>query len=317
MKKKTKIICYIVLFVVVFLLSALVTANYYGGLPQKMMQVEWNDMIGTVYTDLEYKNDNNNKYDLYIPNNLNKSKTQYLILFIHGGSFNSGAKEDGESFCKYYTDKGYITASLDYTLQTKGLDASLPLMNEEIKNCVDAILKKCNELGYTLGGMAPCGVSAGGTLAMNYSLMTGTESSIPIKFVFQLAAPADFEPSKWDLLKKVDKIKSDAEFATLMTGQTITDEMMENGEYTQYIDEISPARLITDDTVPFLMGYGLKDHCVPRDLKFLLLDALKEHTVPYDYIAFPNSNHGMYSDLDKLEVFLNKSLEYCEKYFVE
>lgn len=316
MNRKIKITLYVLLFLFVFVLSALLTANYFGSLPQRLMWVEWNDTIGTTYTDLDYTNEKGHQYDLYIPNSLNKDEMQYLILFIHGGSFNSGKKEDGASFCEYYADKGYITATLDYTLQTKGGGgASLHQMNAEIKNCVDSISETCAELGYSLGGMATCGVSAGGTLAMNYALMSATKSSVPVKFVFQLAAPADFEPSDWNLLKKVDRIKTDAEFASMMTGFQITDEMMEAGEYSHYIDEISPARLIRKDTVPFLMGYGLKDHCVPTYLKYRLLDALDDNEITYEYIEFPNSNHGLYGDLDKLQEFLDKSLDYCNLYF--
>mgnify|MGYP002238125220 CR=1 FL=1 len=80
----------------------------------------------------------------------------------------------------------YITASVDYTLQNQGKDASIYLMNEEIENAVKAIKQKTKELGYHIAGMAPCGVSAGGTLAMN--LAYNGNSAIPVKFVFQLAA---------------------------------------------------------------------------------------------------------------------------------
>ena len=45
------------------------------------------------------------------------------------------------------------------------------------------------------------------------------------------------------------------------------------------------------------------------------IDALKENGVPYDYVEFPKSNHGMYNDIDKLQEFINLSLEYCDKYF--
>ena len=136
------------------------------------MKVEWNDSTGKTYSDLPYENEHNFCYDLYIPNDLTPNEPQYLILYIHGGSFNSGAKEDGASFCEYYADKGYITATLDYSLQTKVENASLHVMNTEIGNCVDAIAKKCAEMEYSLYGMATCGVSAGGTLAMNYALMS-------------------------------------------------------------------------------------------------------------------------------------------------
>ena len=231
-----------------------------------------------------------------------------MILFIHGGSFNSGSKEDGESWCKYYATKRYITASVDYTLQNQGKDASIYLMNEEIENAVRAIKQKTEELGYHIAGMAPCGVSAGGTLAMN--LAYNGNSAIPVKFVFQLAAPTYFAPSEWSLLMKVDRLDSEEEFCKMMTGKELED-------YDTEIQNISPACIVNEDSVPSLIGYGLIDHCVPLSQKYYLMEAYDRDKVMYDYIEFPKSNHGMYNDLDKLQEFLDKSLEYARVYFTD
>ena len=315
MKKRTKIMLWSILFVIVFIASALVRVNMLGSAPMKLMQVKWDDTVGTVYSDLNYENEYGHQYDLYVPADLDKEKAQQLILYIHGGSFNSGAKEDGEVWCKYYASKGYVTASLDYSLQTVHEDASLVRMNTEIKECVNAIKDKCVGLGYMLDGMATCGVSAGGTLAMNYAYTCAETSAIPVKFVFQLAAPAEFEPSDWDILKKVNKLDNDAEFLSLMSGVDITDEVIKSGKYEQYVDMISPARLVNENSVPTLMGYGMKDHLVPGKLKYKLVSALEENGVVFDYFEFPNCNHGMYRDLDMMEQFLELSLVYCQRYF--
>ena len=180
MKKSVKYIIFALTFFVVFCLSAILRIHLLGSAPMKLIEVDWNENVGTKYTDLDYKNDNGNKYDLYIPKNLDKEKKQYLILFIHGGSFNSGSKEDGDMWCKYYTSKGYITATVDYTLQNQGKEASIFLMNEEIENAVEAIKVKTSELGYNVVAMASSGVSAGGTLAMN--LAYNSNSVIPVVF---------------------------------------------------------------------------------------------------------------------------------------
>lgn len=315
MKKRYKLIFLALLFIVVFVSSAIVSMNIVGSAPQKLFKVDWDSSSGKIYKDLNYKNNNGNKYDLYIPTGLDKSKDQQLILYIHGGSFNSGSKEDGEAWSIYYASHGYITASIDYTLQMKGLEADLNLMTEEIKSGVNAIYEEVSQLGYNINGMALSGVSAGGTLAMNYAYRYLDTSTIPVRFVFQLAAPADFEPKDWSLLKKINGIKTDKEFVEIMTGYKITEKMIELDNYDKYIDTISPARLVNKDSVPTLLGYGLNDSAVPANSKNLLLDALEENNVPYDYIEFPNSNHGMYSDLDKLSEFLSMSLEYAKKYF--
>ena len=306
MKKRTKVVLYLAVFVIVFVGSALVRIALLGGAPERLIRVKWNDSVGTVYANQEYENTNGHKYDLYIPSGLDESQNQYLILFIHGGSFNSGAKEDGDAWCKYYATKGYITATVDYTLQAHGQEASIYLMNSEIESAVKAIKEQAEALGYRIAGMAPCGVSAGGTLAMN--LAYNGNSEIPVKFVFQLAAPTYFEPSEWSLLMRVDKLKTEDEFCAMMTGKTMTD-------YSREIQKISPACIVSADSVPSLIGYGLIDHCVPLSQKYYLINAYDKYQVPYDYIEFPKSNHGMYNDLDKLQLFLDKSLEYADRYF--
>lgn len=306
MKKKTKILIYVITFIVVFLISALIRIMLLGSAPERLIKVEWDESVGEIYSNLDYENDNGNQYDLYIPSGLDKLENQYLILFIHGGSFNSGSKEDGESWCKYYATKWYITASVDYTLQNQGKDASIYLMNEEIEIAVTAIKQKTEELGYHIAGMAPCGVSAGGTLAMN--LAYNGNSAIPVKFVFQLAAPTYFAPSEWSLLMKVDRLDSEEKFCKMMTGKELED-------YDTEIQNISPACIVNEDSVPSLIGYGLIDHCVPLSQKYYLIEVYDRDNVMYDYIEFPKSNHGMYNDLDKLQEFLDKSLEYARVYF--
>ena len=131
MKKRMIVTLYPILFVVVFITSALISMNITGSAPQRLLKADYN---GSIYTDLSYQNTNGHKYDLYFPENLDIEETQNLILFIHGGSFNSGSKEEFEAWCRYYAAKGYITATVDYTLQNQGMDADLNLMNEEIKN---------------------------------------------------------------------------------------------------------------------------------------------------------------------------------------
>ena len=87
--------------------------------------------------------------------------------------------------------------------------------------------------------------------------------------------------------------------------------MTDNGDWKV----ISPAGIVTAESPPTLMGYGLIDHLVPQNQKDILMEAMDRAGAVYDYIPFPNSNHGMYNDLDKLQEFIDMSLQYCETYF--
>lgn len=313
--KKIKAVMLVILFIAVFTVSALVTVALTGSAPNRLLRVDWNEEVGMEYLNLEYENDYGHKYDLYIPSGMDKTQSKNLILFIHGGSFNSGSKEDGTDWCKYYTAKGYITASMDYSLQKDVEGATLNRMNSEVLSCVYAIKDKCEKYGISIGGMATCGVSAGGTLALNFAYSCAETSPIPVKFVFQLVAPADFEPSDWGILKKVNGIKTDSEFVESMTGMKFTEEEIAQGKHEEAITAVSPARLVNEKSVPTLCGYGLRDHVVPQNQRELLVKALKDNKVTYDYLEFPHSNHGMYADLDILQEFLELSLDYCNKYF--
>ena len=104
--KNRKIGMLIFLFVVSFIVGMLINIQRLGSLPMKLIQVEWNDTVGCVYENLDYENPSDHKYDLYVPKNLDTPESKCLILYIHGGSFNSGSKEDGDAWCKYYTSKG-------------------------------------------------------------------------------------------------------------------------------------------------------------------------------------------------------------------
>ena len=288
---------YMLTFIVVFVISALIRMRLLGSEPQRLIQVKWDESVGTIYRDLSY---DPHAYDLYVPAGLDSSENQHLILYIHGGSFNSGSKEDGDAWCKFYASKGYITATVDYTLQNHGIPATINRMNEEILMAVAEIREQTESMGYRIESMATAGVSAGGTLAMN--LAYGGQSVIPVRFIFQLAAPAWLDPADWGLLKKVDRLDSDEAFISMMT---------DDGDWKS----ISPAGMVTSDSPPTLMGYGLIDHCVPLDQKEILMSAMDSVGAPYEYMAFPHSNHGMYNDLDILQEFIDRSLYYCEAYF--
>lgn len=73
----------------------------------------------TTYTYFN-KPDEELKLDLFDPiENLNSDRP--LILYVHGGGFSGGERDhpDHESFLKHFAAKGYVTATMSYTLQRK------------------------------------------------------------------------------------------------------------------------------------------------------------------------------------------------------
>ena len=80
MKKSTKIILLSVLFVVVFIVSALVSIMLTGSAPNKLYKVEWNNSVGKEYLDLPYENTQGHLYDLYVPTGLDKDQDRKSVV---------------------------------------------------------------------------------------------------------------------------------------------------------------------------------------------------------------------------------------------
>ncbi len=275
------------------------------------LQVNWTDKSGAIVKDLKFDDREETGYDLYIPAGLDKDKPQSLILFIHGGSFTSGDKSEQDLWCKFFATKGYITATVNYTLEDGKHKSNLNLMDEQILLCVNAIKTECLSRGYNLTEMALSGISAGGCLAMLYAYKNADISPIPVKFVFQQTGPAYFEPETWGNKDTASK----AWFVSLMTGFEITEEMIEDGSYKEYIAAISPAAYVNASTVPTLCAYGPKDKVVPVDIKYTLFEQFDKYGVTYQFIEYPHSGHGLFGDPDKQQLFVDKSVEYCNLYF--
>ncbi|MGM9537158.1 MAG: alpha/beta hydrolase fold domain-containing protein [Candidatus Onthomonas sp.] len=295
------------LFVASFLLSVVKIYNR----SRAPWQVDWDDSTGTIYRDIDSNPEELTGYDLYLPADQNPDRNYSLILYIHGGGFTGGDKSEGENLCKYYTSKGYVCASVNYTVADGAHISDLNLMYDQLHTQVESIKTNAEELGYHITEMATTGESAGGCLAMLYAYRSPEQSPIPVKFVFQMTGPASFEPELWGAVDT----ESAAGFVTMMSGAAVTSEMIESGAYKEIVDSISPAALVNEATVPTIIAYGPKDKVVPVGLKYILMEAFDQYGVTYDYIEFPHSGHTLALDFDKSQEYADTVEKYLSKYF--
>ena len=316
MKKLLWILAHILTFIAAFVVSIVVILTRpgeFGGIGK----VEWNESVGKAYIDLPYADGELNKFDLYVPADSSKG-TYKLVLYIHAGGFRGGDKSEDAMWARYFVSKGYVSATINYTVHTDERPSNVYAMSLEIQQGVGAIVEEAAKRGYELDAMAVAGGSSGGALAMIYAYRDHDTSPIPVKFVAQSVGPASFEPSDWFGFDRNytsdEEADAAAAFVSLMTGDNITPAMMRSGEYKEYLKKISPYALVTKDTVPTLSAYGPHDKLVPIGLSKRLFNAFDEHGVSYDYIEFPNSGHGLNRDAGQPELFVAKMNEYLDKY---
>lgn len=145
-----------------------------------------------------------NNYDLYVPSSSKTPRNQKhtVILFIHGGAWTMGVKTDVNPYIHDFASKGYITATIKYTLLRNEMDdPSLSIFRnlDEIDACIKSIKNSLVSLGFDTSKtqLVIGGASSGAHLAMLYAYSRGKESAIPIKFVVDGVGPVDIKPNAW------------------------------------------------------------------------------------------------------------------------
>lgn len=266
------------------------------------------------YCDLPYGDGKGeaHSYDLYIPESAFGKSQVPLLLYIHGGGFDEGSKDDDDNmmFLKPYLEQGYVIVNANYTLLT-GEDPGFGIsnQNDELYDAMKSATKKLQELKVNCKEMATLGYSAGGCLALLYGYAHPENSPIPVRFVIEGSGPADFNLPIWE---------STAE----LLGRGSTEDMIKKyggvkeGETLQEgVDRISPASYVNEKTVPTVMLYGERDLLVPPKAKDRLIENLKKYNVKYDLISCPYAGHLVYLLPSWRNKWENKALEYCETYF--
>ncbi len=269
---------------------------------------EWCKEDGEQLSGLVYDKSKNLKYDVFIPKDAKKDSNIPLMLFIHGGSWNSGRRQDLAYACRYYAKQGCIAATLDYSLISRRRpEVTIYTMLDEITRCIGALKEEMAKRGYRTPKIALGGFSAGGHLALLYSYSRAGESPIPIAFVCDKVGPSDFS-------EKAFGKKMSALLVSSGTGKKVAAADLQKAEVRKLIDSLSPVAFVTGKSVPTIFAYGGRDNLVKRHHRDVLAKALKENGVAHVEVDFPNSHHGMWSDPDKTEEFRKAVLRYCQTY---
>ena len=274
-------------------------------------QVIWDEGVGVEHLDLAYGEGPFEKFDLYLP--AGAARDAYgLVVYLHPGGFTAGDKSGDAEMCRYLCSKGYVSASINYTLRTEENTASVASMSQDIKRAMPEVVQAAARLGYPVDRMAIGGGSAGGCLALLYAYRDADEAPVPVTFVFEAVGPASFEPEDWYGLDS-DPAAA-AVFFSVLSGNAIAPEMVGTPAYAEAVRDISAWMWVDKDSAPTLCAYGAHDKVCPFATARHLVVALEQHNVPHDYLEFPHSGHGLQNDDDLSARYADLLDEYLERY---
>ena len=201
--------------------------------------------------------------DLYLPKASNKKTA---IMFIHGGGFKAGNKEEMAGFAKLYAKNGFVTTSINYRLTP---EHPYPAAVNDTKDAFAWMQKNALQYGYNANKIVLVGYSAGGTLSLN----VGLDNTQHVAATISVAGVTEFG----SLIKDTPLPALRADLETYL-GQE--DPL-----------QASPLSQISQQSPPVFIFHGDKDNIVPISQSVLLAEKLKSNKVPVLFRVFPDAGH--------------------------
>ena len=223
--------------------------------------------------DLAYDVHVQQKLDLYLPAG-RPAHPRPVIVYLHGGGWHRGSKDDGRRLAFHFAAQGYAVACVDYRLSS---DAEYPAQLEDSKSAVRWLRDNAGRYGLDPDHIGVVGVSAGGHLA---ALMGALNSNRLYESGGSLDQPSRVQ-AVCDFFGPVDLLQLYETSKVLGTPQADEIAQLLGGDphvvETQAL-AANPVLFIDAETPPFLIIQGDKDTTVPPDQSQLLYDSLvKKH----------------------------------------
>ncbi len=262
-----------VLDVMIRVLQVIGVLLFVGGLAYHFAALEiFNFLVpkdaGTtlVASRVSYGPDERQRFDLYRPNGA--AANLPVLIFVHGGGWDSGRGEPYEFLARAFAAQGYLTATITYRIGPKNL---FPDFVVDAASAIRKVQDSAVEHGGDATRIFLVGHSAGGNIILQSVLDPRYFDAAhvdlkSIKAIATLAAPADFYP--------FDAKKSVAAF----------------GKHP-HPEETQPINYARSDAPPLLLMHGSIDTTVRPPNSRNLFQKLKLLGAPVELKEYPGVGH--------------------------
>lgn len=222
--------------------------------------------------------------DLYVP--ANAGNPLPLIIYIHGGGWQGGSKNDGLPLP--LLSQGYAVACVNYRLSNLGV---FPAQIQDCKEAVRWLRSNAKEHGLDANRFGAFGPSAGGHLVALLAT-TGDETFPPLQAstksvstklhaVCDWFGPADF--LHWGDSNEPSREAKGPIFK--LFGGSVADKL-------ELAKQASPVTHATKSATPLLIMHGDKDPVIPLQQSEVLSAALKQAGADVTLHVVKGAGHG-------------------------
>lgn len=239
--------------------------------------------------------------DLYIPE---KAKNPYLIIWVHGGAWHSGSKDNPPS---EFLKLGYALASVDYRLS---VEKPFPAMIYDIKAAVRFLRANAGKYGYQDRNIIIAGSSAGGHLAalvgttnnnqdLEGALGNHLNASSSVQLILDFYGPTNFKTILSQSTPHGIKVRAPA--LALLLGKPVekVPELAELASPVFHVDATDP---------PIFIAHGDQDIQVPVNQSLELNAKYKKLGLVVDLEIVPRAGHS------SKQVFTPELIEQVDKF---
>jgi len=240
-----------------------------------------------IIKDIEFAKINNHslKLDLHLPKKVKGSK---LVVWIHGGGWHKGSKNDCK--IKWLTTHGYSVASISYRLSQI---AKFPAQIHDCKAAIRWLRAQENKFGYDSDKIVAAGASAGGYLATLLGTSHGVkqlegnvggnlEMNSSLSGIINYYGPTDFILRSKTQPHRANKVGS------------VVYNLLGGGadKKVKLATLASPVYHVTKNDPPILIFHGDKDATVLIDQANAITSAYKKMNLSVNMNTLPGKKHG-------------------------
>jgi len=246
------------------------------------------------------------KMHLLLPWN-QAGKLMPAVIWVHGGGWEAGNKEEGLYRSALLCERGYVCASIEYRLSQ---EAVFPAQIEDCKCAVRFIRANAKSFGVDPERIGVWGASAGGHLVALLGTSAGVKElegsggnlyvSSSVQAVCDWCGPTDF--FRWDI-PEANRPAIESAVRKLFGG---TPE-----EKRELAILANPVTHIRKNAPPFFIIHGDMDDLVPLSHSILLHEALQKAGVESELMIMKGAGHGFDESviLQKIFNFFDKHLK--------
>ena len=238
-------------------------------------------------------------------------KKEPLIIWIHGGAWRQGDKNNPHS-ALMMLDRGYAVASISYRLSH---EAIFPAQIYDCKAAIRWLRSHADDYGYDAERFGAWGASAGAHLAA----LLGTSGDVQelegdlglmgassqVQAVCDWFGPSDFLRLN-DTQGQLDHDSADSPESELIGGPI--------QRHPDLVACANPINYIAAQTPPFLIMHGLEDLIVPKNQSELLHAGLRKRDVDSTLVLLAGQGHGFAGEplngiIEQVSIFFDRVLK--------